>query len=281
MPKTLLGIALGRVGKVERTPHHTMVAAISPMALSWAARFSSRVAQRRQGLQRLIRRSLRLRRRESARLPGPVRPAFRLRGLVLRRPCWRAYRRSRPRLSPGSSIMRCGRRWGRPGPRRLTAPGSRSGAKTGATWRGPGVRRTLIRWPPPSARRWTVGLNPPRLRPRAADSGALVWPQSRAAGLGSSSPRDHGRPSAAGQRPRLARAPPRSAGSPCPPAAHGKRDGPRCALAHRVRADRARGRRCVEAIKCRSGGGDAPPMAGRSWVFGAGAAGGTAPIACW
>jgi len=58
------GVAvLGCVCKVYITPTHKMVAAISHMAWSLAARFSSRVAKRRHGLQRLIRRSRRFRRR--------------------------------------------------------------------------------------------------------------------------------------------------------------------------------------------------------------------------
>src|SRR6266511_1689494 len=57
-----LPLVLGREGKVYTTVNHKSVAAISHMALSLAARFSSRVANRRNGLHRWTSRSIRLRR---------------------------------------------------------------------------------------------------------------------------------------------------------------------------------------------------------------------------
>jgi hypothetical protein len=135
-------------------------------------------------------------------------------------------------------------------PRRLTAPVSRSGSKTVASWRCPGVRMTVMSWPFPSARRWTWVLNPPRLRPRASDAGSLFLPQPRVGGLGSWCHRHHGGPSSVGQRHRLALAPLPRAGSRCPPAANGRSDWPRYATGHSARAAPARGHRCAESIKC-------------------------------
>ena len=64
-----------------------------------------------------------------------------MRGIVIRRPCWRAYGRLCRRLSPGAPTTRGGRRGGRPGPHRWTAPVSRSGSQTIASWhQSPGGR---------------------------------------------------------------------------------------------------------------------------------------------
>jgi hypothetical protein len=113
-------------------------------------------------------------------------------------------------------MTRWGRRLGRPGPHRLTAPVSMRCGKTTASCRCPGVSTRVISGPPPSARRWTVGLNPPRLRPRASDSASLFWPQPRVGGLGPSCHRYNGRPNAAGHGHRLGLAPPPRAGSSGP-----------------------------------------------------------------
>jgi hypothetical protein len=72
--------------------------------------------------------------------------------------------------------MRCGRCLGRPGSTRFTCPPSIHGGKTRASCRWPGVTTRGISLPPPSARRWTLGLKPPRLRPKASVSGALFGP---------------------------------------------------------------------------------------------------------
>jgi hypothetical protein len=95
---------------------------------------------------------------------------------------------------------------------------------------------------PPSACRWTVVLQPPWLRPQAADSEARVWPQPRAEGLGSWGHRDHGGSSSAGHGRRLGLAPPSRAAPRCQPAASGRSDWRPCATDHCVRADPAPGR---------------------------------------
>src|SRR5262245_9612198 len=70
-------------------------------------------------------------------------------------------------------MMRCGRCLGRPGPTRFTCPPSINGGNTSASCRWPGVNTRVISLPPPSARRWTLVLKPPRLRPKASVSGSL------------------------------------------------------------------------------------------------------------
>src|SRR5882724_10638200 len=186
-----------------------------------------------------------------------------------------------PLLYPLSPTTRWGRRLGRPGPRRSTAPASMSCSKTTASCRCPGVRARVISWPPPAARRWTVVLKPPRLRPKASDSGSLLLPQPQADGLGSWCHRDHGYPSSAGHGRRLGLAPPRRAAPRCQPAASDRSDWRRCATDHSVRADPATGPRCAESRACRGGCVDDRQPAGRSWVFVEGAAVGAAPSACW
>jgi hypothetical protein len=107
---------------------------------------------------------------------GPVRLSFVLRGMVSRIPCRRAYCRIRRPLYPLSPTTRRGRHLGRPGPRRFTAPLSSNMGKMRASCRCPGVNTKVNSWPFPSARRWTLVLNPPWLRPNASVSGAFFCP---------------------------------------------------------------------------------------------------------
>jgi hypothetical protein len=80
--------------------------------------------------------------------------------------------------------MRCGRRFGRPRPLRFTAPPAMSCEKTTASCRWPGVSISVSSLPFPSARRCTLVLNPPWLRPHASAVGALFLPPPHAGGRG-------------------------------------------------------------------------------------------------
>ena len=93
-------------------------------------------------------------------------------------PFRRRYERIALLLYPLSPTSRWGRCLGRPRPARLTAPPSISSSKATVSCRWPGVNRITIGLPFPSARMWTLVLNPPRLRPSASVSGSpLLHPQ--------------------------------------------------------------------------------------------------------
>src|SRR6266850_5065936 len=70
-------------------------------------------------------------------------------------------------------MIRCGRCFGRPAPTRLTCPPALNGGKISASCRCPGVHTRVSTWPCPSARRCTLVLNPPWLRPHASAAGAF------------------------------------------------------------------------------------------------------------
>jgi hypothetical protein len=186
-----------------------------------------------------------------ARLQGPWCQAFCWRGSVIRLPCGRAHCRRGRLLEPLSPTTRWGRRWGRPGPRRLTAPTSRRWAQAIASGRGPGVRPRGISGPPPAARRGTVGRQPPRRRPKASASGARFGPPPRVGGLGCWGQRSHGGPHSAGPQRRLALERPPRADSRGQPSASGRSGWPRPARGHRARGAPARELQGAESRACR------------------------------
>jgi hypothetical protein len=99
---------------------------------------------------------------------GPVRHSLTRRGIVIRIFRSRQYSRILRLLYPLSPITLCGRILGCPGPLRLTAPPSISVSNIVASCCCPGVSATVISLPLPSARRCTLVLNPPWLRPNAS-----------------------------------------------------------------------------------------------------------------
>src|ERR671917_1940849 len=64
----------------------------------------------------------------------------------------------------------------------FTTPWAINWGNTGASWRWPGVSTRVISLPPPSARRCTLVLQPPWLRPKASPSGFSPWLPPRADG---------------------------------------------------------------------------------------------------
>ena len=122
---------------------------------------------------------------------GPVRRSSSRRGMVIRMPRRRQYRRFFRLLYPLSPTTRLGRCFARPQPTRLTAPCSINGSKTVVSCCCPGVRTRVISLPLPSARTCSLVLNPPRLRPRASSfAESPLLPQQHAGGL---APRCHRR----------------------------------------------------------------------------------------
>ena len=134
---------------------------------------------RRYCLKRLMRRSTRFRRRYISLLNGPCRFMFFLLAIVKRMPRFlNSVRTGRPQY-PLSPTSRRGLFRGRPRPGRLTAPPSN---KAGSCWDSsacPGVNTRQIGLPLPSARKWTLVLNPPRLRPKASVAGVVFLPPLR------------------------------------------------------------------------------------------------------
>lgn len=132
---------------------------------------------RRYCLKRLMRRSTRFRRRYISLLNGPCRFMFVLLAIVKRMPrFFKSVRTGRPQY-PLSPTSRRGLFRGRPRPGRLMAPPSN---KAGNCWDSsacPGVNTKQIGLPLPSARKWTLVLNPPRLRPNASAAGVVFLPQ--------------------------------------------------------------------------------------------------------
>lgn len=124
-----------------------------------------------------MRRSTRFRRRYISLLNGPCRFMFWRLGIVTRIPRFLKKVTTGWPQYPLSPTNRFGLLRGRPRPGRLTAPFS---SKAGtcfdsASW--PGVNTRQIGLPPPSARRCTLVLNPPRLRPNASAAGVVFLPR--------------------------------------------------------------------------------------------------------
>jgi hypothetical protein len=115
---------------------------------------------------------------------GPLRHMLHLLAMVKRIP----RRRRKPRMGapqyPLSPAMRRGRIFGRPRPGRLTAPWLIKASKAVASWRCPAVKSSVMGLPWPSARRWTLVLNPPRPRPSASAAGVVFLPRLHVGGHG-------------------------------------------------------------------------------------------------
>src|SRR5918911_1272387 len=143
------------------------IAAMCSMARKLAARFSYRVAIRRNCFNRLNKRSTRLRARYASRSKPGRRRCCAVVGITA--PLSR--RRKPPRdgrpeklLSPAT---RRGRSRGRPRGRRTAPLSSKAGSAT-QSWRSPPLSAKLTGLPCPSARTWILVENPPRLRPSAS-----------------------------------------------------------------------------------------------------------------
>lgn len=185
-----------------------------------------------------------------ARSKGPVRASFCLRGIVMRIPCRRRYWRIVRLLYALSPATRRGRRFGRPRLHRLTAPLVIKGSKAMASCRWPGVRTSVMSLPPPSARRWTLVLKPPWLRPSASASAPLFLPQRPAGGPAPPCHRQSGGPSRAVRRHPPAAGPPQRAGPRGPLGASARSGLPPSARRHSARANRARAPQCAGATRC-------------------------------
>ena len=170
---------------------------------------------------------------------------------------------------------------GRPGPPRFTFPPAISCGKITASCRGPGVNTRVNNWPFPSARRCTLVLNPPWLRPHASAAGSLVLPQRHAGGPGQRSHRHSGPPNRSCPHDQLGLARPQTCAPRSRPCATERSDWPPCARGHTARASLSKAHPCGGSTQYRSGCGGGPRPAAPSWVFGVGAAVAAAPIACW
>jgi hypothetical protein len=84
--------------------------------------------------------------------------------------------RTGPPHYPLLPTIRFGRSFGRPQPRRLTAPLLINASNAVASWRWPGVNNMVSGLPRPSVRTWPFVLKPPRLRPSASASGVVFCP---------------------------------------------------------------------------------------------------------
>jgi hypothetical protein len=107
---------------------------------------------------------------------------FRFLAMVNRIPRRRRKRRMGTPQYPLSPAMRWGRIFGRPRPGRLTVPLVIKASKTVASWRCPAVKSRVMGLPWPSARTWTLVLNPPRPRPNASASAVVFLPQLHVGG---------------------------------------------------------------------------------------------------
>jgi hypothetical protein len=160
--------------------------------------------------------------------------------IVNRIPRRRRKLRSGPPQYPLSPTIRYGRSFGRPQPRRLTAPLLINASNAVASWRWPGVSTRVRSLPRPSARTCTFVLKPPRLPLSASASGVVFLPQRRADGRAQSSHRRSGLPSPTrpGHHPQPAIAP------RCAPRYHSsasaRNDSPPYSTYHTVRASLAR-----------------------------------------
>src|SRR3990172_4056731 len=196
-----------------------------------------------------------------ARSRGPVRPSVSLRGMVMRTLCWRQWRLILRLLYALSPATRFGRIFGRPRPARLTAPPSMSDSKTVASLRCPGVSTIIMSLPPPSARRCTLVLNPPWLRPKASVFGSPLLPQPRADGPGRWCRLHSGSPNLYGPQHRPVLAPWQRGGPRCQPYASGRSGWQQSARNHSAPADLAREPLCAGPTESRSGS-----VGGRRWV---------------
>ncbi len=182
---------------------------------------------------------------------GPVRVSFFLRGIVILIPRWRQYRLILPLLYPLSPTTRLGLLFGRPRPNRLIAPVSIRDWKVLASCCWPGVTRSEIGLPPPSALRCTLVLNPPRLRPSPS---LAESPLLRLLHVGGLARWYHQRSESPSQfvlrhRQSVAHQPrydPRRL-----PCASDKSDWQWFPKAHNVQANLAKERRCEESRECR------------------------------
>ena len=113
---------------------------------------------------------------------GPFRHMLRFLAIVNRIPRRRRKWRMGPPQYPLSPAMRWGRIFGRPRPGRLTAPLVIKASKAVASWRCPAVKSRVMGLPWPSARTWTLVLNPPRPRPNASASAVVFLPQLHVGG---------------------------------------------------------------------------------------------------
>lgn len=95
----------------------------------------------------------------------------------------RQWRLILPLLYALSPAVRFGLILGRPRPTRLTEPLSINVSKNAASCRCPGASTIAISLPPPSARKCTLVLNPPWLRPKASLAGSPFLRQPRADAL--------------------------------------------------------------------------------------------------
>ena len=214
-----------------------------------------------------------------ARSKGPVRASFCLRGIVMRSPCRRRDCRIVRLLYALSPATRRGRRFGLPPLGRVTAPLGSKGSKAVAACRCPGVHPSVMSLPPPAARRWTLVLTPPWLRPSASASAPLFLPQRHAGGRVRSSHRQNGGSSRGGLPHRPAAGRRQKAGPRCRPGASGKNGSRPSARRHSALANHAKAPRCGGA----TGGheacdGDLQPD-GQSAVLGGATVVAVAPIA--
>ena len=210
---------------------------------------------------------------------GPVRHSSTRRGIVMRIFRSRQYRLILRLLYPLSPTTLCGRIFGRPGPVRLTAPPSISVSNIVASWPCPGVSATVINLPLPSARRCTLVLNPPWLRPNASLVGSPPLHPLRADALELSCHQQSGLPnrSSLGHLPTVA-----LRQTPCPrypPSASGRTWWLSSAKDHTAREDRATVRPSAEPTEFHSRPADGRRQVVQSLVFGAAGAVQASPTA--
>lgn len=197
-----------------------------------------------------MRRSTRFRRRYIALLKGPCRFMFLRLGMVARIPRLRKKVRTGWPQYPLSPTRRPGLFRGRPRPGRLTAPlDSNAGTcLDSAAW--PGVRTSVMSLPPPSARRCTLVLNPPRLRPKASAPGVVFLPQLHVDERELSSHPQNGLPNPAHLPGLLPLAAPPEPGPRHPRRASGKTDWQLCAISRTEWANHARVHLCAGPKEC-------------------------------
>lgn len=167
-------------------------------------------------------------------------------------PFRRRYNRISLLLYPLSPTTRRGRSFGRPGPARFTPPPSMIASKAVVSCRCPGVSVMTIGLPFPSARIWTLVLNPPRLLPNASVSGSPFLHPQRAGVLARWCRPHNAFPNSVGLRHRPPLGQPQKPGPRYLPSANDRIDSPPSTRNHIAREGLSMGRPSAISTVCRS-----------------------------